>query len=44
MDALRGTLAQEGFAPLSETEGYENDMGYYETLIEVEGCAYAAEL
>lgn len=44
MDALRGALADQGFAPVSEIEGYENNMGYYETLIEVEGCANAAEL
>ena len=42
--ALRRALSAEEFAPISEIEGYQNDMGYYETLIEVEGCAYGAEL
>ena len=38
-EALRAALAQEGFAPVSEIEGYQNEMGYYEMLIEVEGTA-----
>lgn len=39
LQALRLGLAAEGFAPVRETEGYENGMGFYETLIEVEGTA-----
>lgn len=44
VQALKDGLAGEQFAITSEIEGYENAMGYYETLIEAEGTAYAAEL